>query len=403
MAAKFHASEELKKIHYVIQESGLHYVINQTPFSSYISIRKKLINPHSRVTESTVESTSKIELEVLEKKVKIIEDEKGELEELCALKEEEALVGEHDIKNKLSNLHAFADKLSGEKEKYKEEISQLKEELAETKIKLSKSNKLVKTNEKEIHNLTKNVENCQDTIKGLKSDKAIIKAEKVKAENDLKKIVKKSTKTAKKKSMETQTVDLGPKNPLAVTYMSPICSSCNSQPSSKLMNFVDEEGNEPNEKSSSEDFLSGSKLDECETDEEAVAVPNIEVGNFFSTLSRDVKASGSNSISNCLNSTTRDSSCIDISNRDCTHLDSTSRDFICSNSTTSLDKIGLVEKVEEVVTKKVTQTSNSSSGKLWKCDFCDQTFPMGYTYDQVSHMAMQHKKGYQTVFRENDL
>ena len=120
----------------------------------------------------------------------------------------------------------------------------------------------------------------------------------------------------------------------------------------KLMNFVDEEGNEPNEKSSSEDFLSESKLDECETDEEAVAVPNIEVGNFFSTLSRDVKASGSNSISNCHNSTTRDSSCIDISNRDCTHLDSTSRDFICSNSTTSLDKIGLVEKVEELLLKR---------------------------------------------------
>ena len=81
----------------------------------------------------------------------------------------------------------------------------------------------------------------------------------------------------------------------------------------------------------------------------------------------------------------------DISTRDCTHPDSTPRD-----NTGSLDKSGLLDKV-----KVVTQTSNSSSRKLWKCDFCDQTFPMGYTYDQVSHMAMQHKKGYETVFREN--
>ena len=163
MAAKFHASEELRKIHDVIQESGLHYAINQTPFSSYISIRKKLICPQSTAPENRVESTIEIEVEVLEKKVKTLEEEKGELEELCALKEEEALVGERDLKNRLSNLHEFADKLSVEKEINKKEISKLKEEPEETKIKRSKSNKLVKTNEQEIHNLSKNLENCHDT------------------------------------------------------------------------------------------------------------------------------------------------------------------------------------------------------------------------------------------------
>ena len=213
MAATVQATEVFEKIHDVIQESGLHFVINQTPFSSYITIRKKLISPHSRVPENKVESTLKIEFEVLKKKVKTLEDEKGELEELCAVKEEEALICEHEIKTRLSNLHAFADKLSVEKEKDKEEISQLKQGLAETKVKLSNSSKLVKTNEKEIHNLTKNLENCHDTIKSLKDDKATLKAEKVKAENDLKKIVKKSTKTVRKKSVETQTDVLVPKHP----------------------------------------------------------------------------------------------------------------------------------------------------------------------------------------------
>ena len=49
---------------------------------------------------------------------------------------------------------------------------------------------------------------------------------------------------------------------------------------------VDEEGNEPNEKSNCDDFFIGSKINESETDVEAVATPNIEVGNFFSTLSK---------------------------------------------------------------------------------------------------------------------
>ena len=97
--------------------------------------------------------------------------------------------------------------------------------------------------------MTKHLDNCHDTIKSLKNDKAILKAEKFKAENDLKKIVKKSTKTVRKKSVETQTDVLILKHPLAVTSMSSISSSLTSKPSFKSLSNVDEEGNEPNEKS----------------------------------------------------------------------------------------------------------------------------------------------------------
>ena len=177
----------------------------------------------------------------------------------------------------------------------------------------------------------------------MKDDKAILKAEKVKAENDLKKIVKKSTKTVRKKSVETQTDVLVPKHPLAVTSLSSISSSLTSQPSSKSLSNVDEEGNEePNEKSTCDDFFSGDKpIAEPETDEEAVAVPNIKVGNFFEALARGVTTSGSNSIYTCLNSTTRDSTCLDITTRDSTRLDSTPRYSNCLASTTSLYMIGL--------------------------------------------------------------
>ena len=41
------ATSKCNQIHNLIQNSGLHFVINQTPFSSYITIRKKIIPQHS--------------------------------------------------------------------------------------------------------------------------------------------------------------------------------------------------------------------------------------------------------------------------------------------------------------------------------------------------------------------
>ena len=33
------------RIHSLVQMSGLHFIINQTPWSSYITIRRKFVNP----------------------------------------------------------------------------------------------------------------------------------------------------------------------------------------------------------------------------------------------------------------------------------------------------------------------------------------------------------------------
>ena len=44
MAAASHVNTILTTIHNLVSVSGLHFVINTTPFSSYITIRKKLVN-----------------------------------------------------------------------------------------------------------------------------------------------------------------------------------------------------------------------------------------------------------------------------------------------------------------------------------------------------------------------
>jgi DNA gyrase/topoisomerase IV subunit A len=292
MAATVQATELFKKIHDLIQESGLHFVINQTPFSSYITIRKKLINPQIKVPENKAVAALKLKLEDLKQKVKTLEDEKGDLEELCAVKDEEASAHECEMETRLSNVHAFADRLSAEKEKCKKEISQLKQELGETHDKLSKSNRIVKTNEKEIHNLNKTLDNCHDTIKSLKSEKAILKSEKVKAETDLKNSVKKSIKLVRKKSVETQTDFSILEYSKVVTSISSNSSSLDSQQSSKThqpLANVDEEGNELNEKNTCDNLISSDKpLDEPETDDAPIAVPNIKVENIFDILASDV-------------------------------------------------------------------------------------------------------------------
>ena len=38
-----------QEIHNLVEESGLHFCINQTPFSSYITLRKKFIKPEAGV------------------------------------------------------------------------------------------------------------------------------------------------------------------------------------------------------------------------------------------------------------------------------------------------------------------------------------------------------------------
>ena len=49
MAFSLDANLAITRIHDVIQSSGLHYVINQTPWSSYVTIRKKFVNAGAKV------------------------------------------------------------------------------------------------------------------------------------------------------------------------------------------------------------------------------------------------------------------------------------------------------------------------------------------------------------------
>ena len=60
----------MNRIHDAVQRSGLHFVINQTPFSSYITIRRKFTSERNQTNS---DSDSEVENEPLALKARLIE------------------------------------------------------------------------------------------------------------------------------------------------------------------------------------------------------------------------------------------------------------------------------------------------------------------------------------------
>ena len=224
------AALALNKIHDAVQDSGLHFVINRTPFSSYITIRQKFVNDQeNKMLENSSENAMLNQLVDLKARVEKLQDEKIVLEEMCVLKEEEILNLQHESDQKLQNLHNFTDKLEAENEKLKDMVANCNVEISEFKVRASKSSKAHKSNEKEIYNLNRNVVNMQETIKNLKAEKVLIKNEKNKVEADLKRLDKKVNKKKKVENSTSQT-DLEvskseyPTNPKLLSTALPPCS-----------------------------------------------------------------------------------------------------------------------------------------------------------------------------------
>ena len=76
MAISNEANIACDRIHNLIQKSGLHFIINQTPWSSYITIRRKFVTPGMALHAS--------ENEVHEEQLKLYEKKtpRGEPENL---------------------------------------------------------------------------------------------------------------------------------------------------------------------------------------------------------------------------------------------------------------------------------------------------------------------------------
>jgi predicted nucleic acid-binding Zn-ribbon protein len=85
------------------------------------------------------DSVQKAKVEELENLVKKLEFEKCTLEEMCSLKDEEALISQVKSDERLANLHYVTDELSKEKENLEMVVPNLNEEIGESRTRVSKS------------------------------------------------------------------------------------------------------------------------------------------------------------------------------------------------------------------------------------------------------------------------
>ena len=110
-----------ERIHSLVQMSGLHFNINQTPWSSYITIRRKFVSPGSydvktMCTETVVMEQLKEKIKQLEHKLAGAEFQVEELQEKFANKQE-------NHEKTINLLNSKIDTLEKDK-KLKEEIIQ---------------------------------------------------------------------------------------------------------------------------------------------------------------------------------------------------------------------------------------------------------------------------------------
>ena len=112
----------MNRIHDVVQKSGLHFVINQTPFSSYITIRRKFTfaegnQQQTNNFENVIETqTSKVKVENLKSDLKDLEIKNKHLKEALVQSEEESKIAIIETEKRLDNIHVFANKLKAESE-----------------------------------------------------------------------------------------------------------------------------------------------------------------------------------------------------------------------------------------------------------------------------------------------
>ena len=97
----------LNKIHDLIQSSGLHFIINQTPWTSYITIRRKFVYPR----DSPVKPTNIDELFDLREENKQLKSRVRDLNEALVDTEEEFKIHENKAKVTVENLHDKIDRL----------------------------------------------------------------------------------------------------------------------------------------------------------------------------------------------------------------------------------------------------------------------------------------------------
>ena len=184
------AQQSCDKVLALLRGSGLNYLVQETPYSAFITIRKSFCREPKKFQNNTIN-------EVIDEKLKLENDElKTMLEDkefqLRSRKEEVEILqtrldnAEKDRLNNIKNAKAAQDKHEEDIANLLSEKKKSNELMATFKSKNSDAFKVLKANEKTIYNLEKENENFVKQLADAKASKNDETKEKLQLANEIK-------------------------------------------------------------------------------------------------------------------------------------------------------------------------------------------------------------------------
>lgn len=175
-----------------VRRSNLHFMIQESPFSLYLTLRKKFTNKKSfnlpQATESCSSKSSEYDSTAEATKALFDKNETELSNSLDIIKQLEDKLErcEADLIQESNKFKISKEQLMDENKLLKDSIKKNKVEEEGLKKNLSEAKKVVKSTEKENYNLQKRVDNFLETTKNFKENIKELKKEKTTAEKSVK-------------------------------------------------------------------------------------------------------------------------------------------------------------------------------------------------------------------------
>jgi hypothetical protein len=185
-----------------IKTSNLHFIANETPYSLYVTIRKKFLKAPSLSTpggQQQVQFDRKLleENAMLRENLHRVENELLEVTEILNTKSDKLQKSNYQI-SELMSRNIFLEKESKTKTEkiqiLRVDTNRLEAELSTGKNEVSKMKKVLKIKEKESHNSQTKLNNLEDTLAKNKLEKTALDREVYNLKNSVKILEKKCTK-----------------------------------------------------------------------------------------------------------------------------------------------------------------------------------------------------------------
>ena len=208
------ASEACDVLMSAIKNSQLDFYIQETPYSSYITIRKKfskLFNSGAKVTEHKMVDEKSLSEEVKQENLSL-KAKIAEKEAQIKVVEEECTILLAKLEKTEKEVFKQCEKTSKQKAKYDDETSLLKDKIKEMNNTIIgkeadevKANKTVKALEKNVSNLESKIQNMENKIQDLNTSRNSFRNERDRLLNEVKKLKENSKKLRSFKNHATQT------------------------------------------------------------------------------------------------------------------------------------------------------------------------------------------------------